>query len=388
VSVVARAQCPRCQRPEVACYCAHLASLDTRTRVLVLSHPREFDNPVGTARMASLCLPNSCVGVGVDFTHDRQVQAELADPARPPIVLYPGPGARDLGTDPPRGPCTLVVVDGTWAHARKLVRKNPFLRALPCYALAPPPSEYRIRREPSIECVSTLEALAHALGVLEGDAERFRAMLLPFRAMVDFQLSHAARSDGGRKREKRRREGAVRSRLPPELASSNLVCVHGEANAWPYDRSHGAPLHPHELVHWVAVRVSDGARFEQVIAPRLPLARSPIVHARLDEAELRAGASIEALAEAWRGFVRPDDVLCGWNTYALDLLARELGPAPQPFVDLRKVTGDYVQRRAGSMEERVAALGLVSESCGRGRGGERLGMLLALAHWLVERAVT
>jgi DTW domain-containing protein YfiP len=388
VPVVARVQCPRCQRPEVACYCAHVAALESQTRVLVLCHPREYENPVGTARMATLCLPNSRIAVGVDFTHDPEVHAELADPARPPILLYPGPAARDLATQPPEGPCTLVVVDGTWAHARKLVSKNPFLHALPRYSLNPPPSEYRIRREPRIECVSTLEALGHALGVLEGDAERFRRLLAPFRAMVEFQLAHARSSTGGRKREKRRREGPVRSRLPPEMASPNLVCVHAEANAWPYDRARRAAAHPHELVHWLAVRVADGARFERVVAPRLPLARSPIVHARLTEDELRAGSSIEELAESWRAFVRPDDVLCGWNTYALDLLARELGPAPQAFIDLRKVTGDYVQRRAGSMEERVSELGLEVQACGRGRGGERLGMLLGLARWLGERAAS
>src|SRR6185437_11532742 len=94
------------------------------------------------------------------------------------------------------GPITLVVVDGTWSQARKLVRLNPAMAALPRYAFRPSrPSEYRIRREPSEECVSTLEALIHVLGVLEGDRERFLPMMLPFRAMVDAQVAFAAASD-------------------------------------------------------------------------------------------------------------------------------------------------------------------------------------------------
>ena len=62
-----RAVCPRCERPVLVCYCAHLTSVDTRTRVVLLQHPREEDMAIGTARMASLCLPNSELHVGVDF---------------------------------------------------------------------------------------------------------------------------------------------------------------------------------------------------------------------------------------------------------------------------------------------------------------------------------
>ena len=33
---------------------------------------------------------------------------------------------------------TLVVLDGTWHHARSLFRENPWLDALPKYAFSPP----------------------------------------------------------------------------------------------------------------------------------------------------------------------------------------------------------------------------------------------------------
>ena len=72
-----RAICARCRRPESVCYCAHLVSLPTRTRVLLLQHPRERDVPIGTARLAHLCLPGSQLRVGVDFDDDAQVRAAL-----------------------------------------------------------------------------------------------------------------------------------------------------------------------------------------------------------------------------------------------------------------------------------------------------------------------
>jgi DTW domain-containing protein YfiP len=175
------------------CYCAHLPALETRTKVVILQHPRERDMPIGTARMASLCLPGSALHVGIDWSRHAPLAAALTDPTRTPILLYPGPGARDILREPPAGPVTLVVVDGTWSQAKTVVRDNPVLRALPRYAFrAPQPSEYRIRREPTDEYVSTIEALMHVLGALEGDPARFRALLDPFRAMVDAQLARQA----------------------------------------------------------------------------------------------------------------------------------------------------------------------------------------------------
>src|SRR5450755_4606253 len=158
-----RAICGRCRRPSRVCYCAYLPVLPTRTRIVILQHPRERYVPIGTAHMASLCLPNAELHVGIDL--DERL---LSDPERPPVLLYPGEGAFDVTREPPRGPVTLVVVDGTWSQAKKLVKKSPALAALPRYAFVPPsPSEYRIRREPREDFVSTIEALMHVLGALE-----------------------------------------------------------------------------------------------------------------------------------------------------------------------------------------------------------------------------
>jgi len=119
--------CLRCRRPARVCYCAALPHLPTRTRVVILQHPRERDMPIGTARMASLCLPSAELHVGVRWSEHPALAAALADPARPPILLYPGAGARDVLREPPPGPVTLVVVDGTWSQARTVVRDNPIL---------------------------------------------------------------------------------------------------------------------------------------------------------------------------------------------------------------------------------------------------------------------
>lgn len=386
MSIEPRRECPRCGRPEVTCYCAHVERLATRTKLLVLQHPREHGKAVGTARMAALCLESAEVAVGVDFTEDARVQALLCDPARPAILLYPGPEAKDLARDRPEGPVTLVVVDGTWHQARSLTRKNPWLLSLPQYAFEPEkPSEYRIRREPRADYVSTIEAVTAALGLLEGDSERFQGMLRPFRAMVDKQLDYVAQSSGGRRRKRRRIHTDGPSRLPSELFQGDVICVSGEANAWPHDRTLKGPPYPHELVHWTALRLRDGTRFEAHLKPRHPLSSSPEKHAKIDPKQLEAGLSFEEFDAGWRAFCPPDSVICAWGHYGTGLVRREQGMLPDGFIDMRKVSGDFLRRRPGSAEDLIQHLNLHWQPCGSGRAGERLGMLLAITqHLLLE----
>ena len=119
-----RAVCSRCRRAQSVCYCKHLTSIPTRTRIAFLQHTRERGVAIGTARMASLCLPNSELHVGVDWVGSPALARVLGDPERPPALLFPGDDAIDITRDPPIGPITLVVVDGTWRQVKKVVRKQ------------------------------------------------------------------------------------------------------------------------------------------------------------------------------------------------------------------------------------------------------------------------
>ena len=57
----ARQVCEACRRPPGLCYCAHLPQLSPRTKVVILQHPRERGNAIGTAHMARLCLPGAAL---------------------------------------------------------------------------------------------------------------------------------------------------------------------------------------------------------------------------------------------------------------------------------------------------------------------------------------
>ena len=354
-----RAMCARCRRPQSVCYCAALPRLETQTRIVILQHPRERDMPIGTARMASLCLPSSELHVGICW-EDPEI---FSAPGRTPILLYPGPGARDILREPPTGPVTLVVVDGTWSQAKSVVRDNPLLRALPRYAFATPePSQYRIRREPDEKFVSTIEALMHVLGALEGDPARFRALLDPLTAMVDAQL----RCQEERPSHRVKKPRAPRPpRLPREVVErfEDLVCVVAEANAWPYGAGAASP--PDQLIQIAAERVATGERFIGFAAPTGVLSPSTLFHTELDEAQL-VGSQTELLA-AFAAFSRPTDLPCAWGHYGPDLIGQG------DRLDLRAAAQRLGNERVGSLEDYAPAV-----EASRGRGVRRLAMVVAI----------
>jgi DTW domain-containing protein len=186
-----RPSCQGCERPAAACWCAFVRPVRTVHRVVVLQHPREVREPFGTVRVLRRALPGIVVRVGIDFTADAELAAMCRDPERRALLLFPGPG----GTPFQQGPAevrTVVALDGRWSHARTLLAANPWLHALPRLALTPErPSRYALRQQPAEGCVSTIEAVAEALAVLDGDPGLRDMLLAPFDAMVGLQLACA-----------------------------------------------------------------------------------------------------------------------------------------------------------------------------------------------------
>lgn len=184
---MSRARCERCLRPENHCLCALIPQLDSRTRVLILQHPSEVNHALNTARLAALGLNNAQLVVGETFDN----LAELLNvPGYQARLLFPGEEATTLAaSSTDNEPMLLVVPDGTWRKARKLLHLNPLLAALPRVTLGcVPASRYRLRKAPAADALSTLEAIVHALHTVEPDRS-FEALLHPFEALIEGQIA-------------------------------------------------------------------------------------------------------------------------------------------------------------------------------------------------------
>jgi len=198
--------------------------------VLILQHPQEQDHVLGTARLLTRSLADARVSVGLSWRNlghafENRTEQRPVDP-RQWGVLYLG-GAKlgdkarrrckdpliaiDRNGEPLADQATalaglqgLVALDGNWAQAKALWWRNAWLTRLRRLVVVPDgPSLYgNLRREARPDAVSTLEAVALALSVLEGDATVRERLLVPFRELV-----RRARSAGIRdsKRDRRSR---------------------------------------------------------------------------------------------------------------------------------------------------------------------------------------
>ena len=176
-----RPQCPRCARPASHCLCSLIPTMESRVPVLILQHPSEASHALNTARLAVLGLSNAELLVGETF------EASLFPPGS--YLLFPGDDAAPAESLRGSGRIErLVVPDGTWRKARKLLHLNPHLAALPRVSLPVGlVSRYRVRKAPMPGALSTLEAVVTALNLLE-NTERFDALLQPFEALVEGQI--------------------------------------------------------------------------------------------------------------------------------------------------------------------------------------------------------
>jgi DTW domain-containing protein YfiP len=240
---MSRPTCYRCFWPQNLCWCASIQPMRTATKFVFLMHPKEFKREkAATGRLTHLCLTDSEVQVGTDFDHHEAVQALLSDPRNLPLLVYPGPQARDLSNagltpaDLAGRRLVLLLLDATWAGARKMLRLSPSLQRLPRVMFtATAPSRYVIKQQPQPGCLSTLEATHELLLALEqAGLDRYalpEQLLGLFKRMQDYQISCAtdpARPGYRRKpysnpadRTASRGSSAKRNRFIPEVPTAS-----------------------------------------------------------------------------------------------------------------------------------------------------------------------
>ncbi|XP_071454015.1 tRNA-uridine aminocarboxypropyltransferase 2 [Hetaerina americana] len=197
--------CSRCNRPSAVCWCPFLPAtrLKTHSRLVVLQHPAEERRCLRTVPMLMQSLePGSCVIYkGKKFPTNSQELNRCGSlyeilSSQDSILLYPSKEAKDISEVVGKGlqrPRNLIVIDGTWDQARSIYYNSPMLKNLNQVKLSMgSASEYVIRTQPSEGCLSTLEAAAQALSIMEDRPSMRQELLAPLHALCSFQLLHGA----------------------------------------------------------------------------------------------------------------------------------------------------------------------------------------------------
>lgn len=172
-------RCPACRLHRRVCICADLPRVSNRTRIVLLVHQLERNKTTNTGLLAARCLEN----VSVVYHGRPPLPGQSAWPpgvssaalstvlpeGQASYLLYPHPDAAPLDVVAARStasaPLTLVVPDGTWTQAARMRARC----GLPCVSLpAVSPAARRLRTPTDPKRLATLEAVAFALGLLEG----------------------------------------------------------------------------------------------------------------------------------------------------------------------------------------------------------------------------
>ena len=171
VSRSTQPRCDRCLQRGDPCLCAEIFPVRTTLQITILRHAAEAQKQTGSARWAALAL-----GCGViDYAQDATPFDESLLDAEGAWVLFPNGEQTPPPAVPPQ---RLIVPDGTWQQARRMVARLPKLRSLPKLVLGGAPAGPRLRQPHLREGMSTLEAIAAALAVCgePGPAEELLAL--------------------------------------------------------------------------------------------------------------------------------------------------------------------------------------------------------------------
>ena len=302
-------------------------------------------------------------------------------------LLYPSEDAQDLSTlaEGDR-PSHLVVIDGTWTQAHRLFRDNAWIAALPRYRLPEGEgSRYRIRTEPRLECLSTLESVVVALRILQPDLQDTKTLLSAFEAMIDDQIEASTHrsADTLRVRVHRRQPRPVPAvLLAPD---ARIVVVYTEAS----------PRLNKVAKNRTPLRISavtlDGTRVFDRLVRRTPAPDAYLTERMgLEPSAMDAAMPRDEVLAAFQEFCQaspdgPPLVLAAWNAKTFRWFEQSMSHIT--CISLKGVWANISRVRVPGISTLVKSLALTpSDLSVTGRAGRRLSNAHAMARHIARRA--
>ena len=377
-------RCYGCYRPLDRCFCSNIPRIENKTRILILQHMRERFHPFNTARIVRRALSNS----DLIAQHSEQLIDTLSafDFSSGTGLLYPGDNAKPLDDlKPSERPTQLIILDGTWHHAKTLIRDIPKLQSVPRFSFSSTePSRYRIRREPHLECLSTIEATVAALQSLEPETIGLNSLLAAFDFMIDNQLA-SPMSDYGARRV--HRKSPLSSGVPKIIRDhlDKVVVVYGETmpgiqRDLAISNSDTARQDSQWPCYWTAERLVTGEKFESAIRPEGKLSSAFLGHLELPETVFAEAPPLQEVSQSWQLFLRPDDHLAFYYSNIPKLLSKLMSD-DVPLIHLKSVR--MMSSKNKTLEHVLSDLNLEPASHRfAGRAGKRLASTHALVQYL------
>ncbi len=176
------------------CICGLVEPFFAHCNLLILQHPHERRKYYSSTKIVLRAIKNSRLERRLEFSDAEMSEILSLEDVH---LLYPSKAAVDCESVNLTQRSTVIVVDGTWDEAQKIVYRNKPLQTLPAISFSKPlVSNYRIRKQPKSFCLSTLESVAHLLRLnalatgCDAPLDSYESLLRGFDRMVEQQLSY------------------------------------------------------------------------------------------------------------------------------------------------------------------------------------------------------
>ncbi len=164
--------CRGCFLHKERCVCDVIPTFHLKTKITLVIHAKELKHTTNTGRIALKALTNSEMRIR-GYEHTALDLSDLLLPTYRTLLFYPSEDALELNHELVKEsdlPIQLIVPDGTWRQARKVHSRHPELANIPRVMIKTPNTNaYHMRRETTESGMATLQAIAHALGIIEGE---------------------------------------------------------------------------------------------------------------------------------------------------------------------------------------------------------------------------
>ena len=194
-----REKCYKCYRPKSSCMCSYINAVDTKTKFVILMHPKEFKKVKNnTGFFTHLSLSNSEVFIGIDFSEHNRINEIIS--THESYILFPSSNAVNLSDESSNlnqnrdKPMAIFLIDSTWACTKKIFTLSQNLNQLKHMSfITEITSQYQIKEQPKSNYLSTIESTLVVLELLnKRSVENIKTseldgFLNPFFKMIEYQ---------------------------------------------------------------------------------------------------------------------------------------------------------------------------------------------------------
>lgn len=163
------ARCHYCMLRPHLCICGDKPQISSLTAFLLLMYDDEILKPSNTGRLIADLFEETFAYIWSRTEPDPRMLALLDDPQWQPFVVFPAEYAapdrvaETVTVEPGKRPL-FILLDGSWAEAKKMFRKSPYLNRFPVLSIqTDQPSRYKVREAAKTGQLGTAEVAARVV---------------------------------------------------------------------------------------------------------------------------------------------------------------------------------------------------------------------------------